>query len=126
MRASAAVVVAAYEQAAAVACEAVAVAVAGWRRRWGTAIGHRAEARHLLLGHLGNGVGLYRFGYYGSDRAYVGVMAQEVQAVMPNAVVRGRDGYLRVYYDKLGIKFQTYEQWIASGGRMPAAFPISH
>ena len=79
-----------------------------------------------LLGQLGNGVGLYRFGYYGSDRAYVGVMAQEVQAAVPNAVVRGRDGYLRVYYDKLGIKFQTYEQWIASGGRMPAAFPISH
>ena len=53
-------------------------------------------------------------------------MAQEVQAAVPNAVVRGRDGYLRVYYDKLGVKFQTYEQWIASGGLMPAAFLISH
>ena len=47
-------------------------------------------------------------------------MAQEVQAVMPAAVVRGPDGYLRVRYDKLGLDFQTYDQWIASGARIPA------
>ena len=80
----------------------------------------------VLLGHLGNGLGYYRFSYNGDDRAYVGVMAQEVQAVVPKAVVRGQDGYLRVYYDKLGVKFQTYEQWIASGARVPAAIPVSH
>ena len=34
-----------------------------------------------LLGDLGNGVGFYRFAYNGSDTAYVGVMAQEVQRV---------------------------------------------
>ena len=45
---------------------------------------------------------IYRFSYLGSDKAYVGVIAQEVQAVSPEAVTRGRDGYLRVYYDKLG------------------------
>jgi hypothetical protein len=55
----------------------------------------------------------------GNDRAYVGVLAQEVQATMPKAVVRDKDGYLRVFYDRLGIKFQTYEQWIASGARVP-------
>jgi Chaperone of endosialidase len=49
-----------------------------------------------LLGHLDNGLGFYRFSYNGSDRAYVGVIAQEVQAVMPSAVVRGRDGYLLI------------------------------
>jgi len=38
-------------------------------------------------------------------------------------VLRGRDGYLIVLYDKLGLRFQTYEQWIASGARMPAASP---
>jgi hypothetical protein len=37
-------------------------------------------------------------------------MAQEVQTVMPAAVLRGSDGYLRVFYDKLGLKFQTYDQ----------------
>jgi hypothetical protein len=53
-------------------------------------------------------------------------MAQEVQAVMPEAVVRGRDGYLRVYYNKLGVKFQSYEQWIASGARVPVGVPVTH
>ena len=79
-----------------------------------------------LLGHLANGLGFYRFSYNGSERAYVGVMAQEVQTVMPEAVTRGQDGYLRVFYDKLGVKFQTYEQWIASGARVPAAVRVSH
>ena len=51
-------------------------------------------------------------------------MAQEVQALVPEAVVRGRDGYLRVYYDKVGVKFQTYDQWIASGARVQAV--ITH
>lgn len=73
----------------------------------------------VLLGQLPHGIGFYRFSYNGSDRAYVGVIAQEVQAVMPNAVVRGRDGYLRVFYDRLGIKFETYKQWIVSGGHVP-------
>ena len=73
-----------------------------------------------------NGLGYYRFSYNGSDRAYVGVMAQEVQAVLPNAVMRGRDGYLRVDYDKIGVKFQTYEHWIASGAQPPVVAPMSH
>jgi len=66
-----------------------------------------------------SGLGLYRFSYKGSDVAYVGVMAQEVQAIMPEAVVRGRDGYLRVYYEKLGLRMQTWKQWQASGEKIP-------
>jgi hypothetical protein len=77
-----------------------------------------------LLGHLDNGLGFYRFSYNGSDKAYVVVMAQEVQTVMPAAVLRGSDGYLRVFYDKLGLKFQTYDQWIASGAHVPAGAPV--
>jgi hypothetical protein len=46
-------------------------------------------------------------------------LAQEVQDVMPEAVVRGWDGYLRVHYDQLGLRFQTYRQWIASGPHVP-------
>src|SRR5262245_44941379 len=41
----------------------------------------------------------------GSNTAYVGVMAQEVQTLRPAAVVRGRDGYLRVFYEQLGLTF---------------------
>ena len=72
-----------------------------------------------LLGHLGNGLGFYRFSYNGSDKAYVGVMAQEVQQVMPEAVVRGRNGYLRVYYDQLGVTFESYARWLGSGAQVP-------
>ncbi len=77
----------------------------------------------MLLGYLNDGLGYYRFSYNGSHKAYVGVMAQEVQFVMPEAVVRNSDGYLSVRYDKLGIKFETYRQWINSGARLPIAAP---
>ena len=30
---------------------------------------------------------------------------------MPDAVTRGSDGYLRVTYDKLGLKFRTYRKF---------------
>jgi len=49
-----------------------------------------------------------------SDTAYVGVMAQEVALVRSDAVVRGADGYLRVDYDALGLRFQTSDEWNAS------------
>jgi len=58
--------------------------------------------------------------YLGSSTAYVGVMAQEVESLKPEAVTRGSDGYLRVYYEKLGLKFRTYSDWLAGGARMPA------
>ena len=74
----------------------------------------------VLLGHLANGLGYYRFSYIGSHKAYVGVMAQEVERVMPDAVTRGSDGFLRVYYDRLGVKFRTYSDWLAGGARIPA------
>ncbi len=57
----------------------------------------------VLLGRLDDGLGYYRFVYNGGRTAYVGVMAQEVQAVMPEAVMRGADGYMRVSYDLLGF-----------------------
>ena len=74
-----------------------------------------------LLGRLDNGIGFYRFSYNGSDKAYVGVMAQEVQVVMPDAVTRDREGMLRVRYDMLGVPFQSYDRWIGSGARVPVA-----
>jgi hypothetical protein len=73
----------------------------------------------VLLGHLANGLGFYRFSYNGSDTAYVGVIAQEVEKVMPEAVTRGRDGYLRVFYDKLGLKLRLYRDWLADGAQIP-------
>jgi hypothetical protein len=75
---------------------------------------------------LENGLAFYRFVYDGEEKAYVGVMAQEVRIVMPEAVVRGRDGYCRMLYDKLGPQFQSYEHWLASGARIPVHMTPPH
>ncbi len=46
---------------------------------------------------------------------------------MPEAVLRAKDGYLRVEYDKIGVTFQSYDQWAASGGHITgAAAPTIH
>jgi len=60
---------------------------------------------------LSNGLHLYRFRYAWSDEQYVGVIAQEVQSVMPEAVTTGPDGFMRVNYQMLGIKLMTLRQW---------------
>jgi hypothetical protein len=66
------------------------------------------------LARLDNGIELYRFRYKGNDHtAYVGVMAQEVQEREPTAVWRDRDGYLVVNYNRLGLKFMTWDKWLA-------------
>ena len=97
----------------------------GGAYRGGARVGRRSDLRlkHdvTLLGYMPNGLGFYRFIYNGGSQAYVGVIAQEVRGVMPEAVFRGRDGYLRVDYDKIGVKFQTYDQWTTSGGQIPAS-----
>jgi hypothetical protein len=90
----------------------------GFRGGGGRGGGRRSDIRlkHdiVLLGRLHHGLGFYRFSYNGSNNAYVGVIAQEVQHVMPQAVTRGGDGYLRVFYEKLGLRFDTYDHWIRS------------
>ena len=75
----------------------------------------------VRLGQLDSGLGFYRFVYHGDRTAYVGVIAQEVERVRPEAVSRDREGYLRVRYDLLGLKFETYQQWLASGAQVPVA-----
>jgi hypothetical protein len=80
----------------------------------------------VLLGRLDDGLAYYRFVYNGGHIAYVGVMAQEVLTVMPEAVTRGGDGYMRVSYDQLGLPFETYQQWVAAGAHLPSVKPASH
>jgi hypothetical protein len=68
----------------------------------------------ILVGHLDDGLGLYRYRYLWSDTVYVGVMAQEVALIHPKAVVRGiLDDYLRVDYGRLGLKLMTLPEWKA-------------
>lgn len=73
----------------------------------------------MLLGWLDDGLGYYRFAYSGSEKAYVGVIAQEVSALRPDAVARDREGYLWVFYDQLGLRFRSYDDWLASGAKLP-------
>jgi hypothetical protein len=63
------------------------------------------------LATLASGLGLYRFRYLWSCVEHVGVMAQEVLEVMPEAVRTGADGFMRVEYRMLGLEMLTYDTW---------------
>jgi hypothetical protein len=77
----------------------------------------RLKTDIVPLARLDDGIRLYRFRYRGSNHtAYVGVLAQEVMAVVPDAVSLGRNGYLQVDYDRLGLKFMTWQTWLRHNG----------
>jgi len=69
------------------------------------------------LDRLENGIRLYRYRYKWSEQRFVGVMAQEVLDIVPDAVSLGADGYLRVDYEHLGITLMTWDQWVQKGQR---------
>ncbi len=54
---------------------------------------------------------LYSFKYLDDDMEYVGVMAQDVLKVCPDAVITGQDGFYRVDYAKLGLQMVTKAEW---------------
>ena len=63
----------------------------------------------VRVGEHPAGFGIYLFDYkpafrdaFGHDRQF-GVMAQEVEPIVPEAVTFGTDGYRRVDYARLGI-----------------------
>ena len=90
----------------------------GGRGGGGRGGGRRSDIRLkedvVPLVRLSNGLELYRFRYRGHDHtAYVGVMAQEVQKVQPSAVWHDHDGYLVVDYDRIGLQFMTWKEWLA-------------
>jgi hypothetical protein len=66
------------------------------------------------VGQLAGGISLYRYRYLWSDTIHVGVMAHEVAATRPEAVHRGRDGYLRVDYGRLGLRLRAWEEWVTA------------
>jgi len=98
----------------------------GWRRQRGgvslpppslMASDSRLKEAVVPLRQLANGVELYRFRYKGDTEVYVGVIAQQVARLMPTAVVRGDDGFLRVDYDRLGLRMMTWTEWMLSHAR---------
>jgi outer membrane immunogenic protein len=72
----------------------------------------------VLVGRRDDGLGIYSYRYLWSDTVYVGVMAQEVALVHPDAIVRGvLDDYLRVDYSRLGSRLMTLSEWEANSKR---------
>ena len=70
----------------------------------------------MLVGRRDDGLGIYSYRYLWSDTVYVGVMAQEVALIHPDAIVRSNlDDYLRVDYSRLGLKLMTLPEWDARG-----------
>jgi Chaperone of endosialidase len=84
----------------------------GWRR-WGWRRSDMQLKDNIVrVGTLDSGIGIYRFNYKDEDQtAYVGVLAQEVQKIMPSAVARASDGYLSVDYGRLGFRFMSWDEW---------------
>lgn len=65
----------------------------------------RAKEGIVRIGDHPLGFGLYLFSYASEPgRRHFGVMADEVAAVMPEAIVPRADGLLTVRYDLLGIR----------------------
>ena len=52
------------------------------------------------VGKLDNGLTVYCFNFKGSEVAQIGLIAQEVQKLIPEAVKEDEDGFLRVDYQK--------------------------
>lgn len=65
---------------------------------------------------LDNGLKVYGYRYKGDDRVFLGVMAKDLlkDRKFAHAVSKGKDGYYRVDYSKLGVK-------IANGDTMRQA-----
>lgn len=61
--------------------------------------------------HTSSRLPLYGFKYLDDDTEYVGVMAQDVLKVRPDAVSTGEDGFYRVNYSKLGLRMATRAEW---------------
>lgn len=59
----------------------------------------RAKTDIRRVGELHNGLTVYSYKYKGEDETQIGLMADEVERIHPEAVVVGADGLSRVRYD---------------------------
>mgnify|MGYP003136205990 CR=1 FL=1 len=58
------------------------------------------------IGESISGLGIYKFNYIGKAKQYIGAMADEVIKVVPQAVLRGNDGYYLVNYSLIDVTFK--------------------
>jgi hypothetical protein len=73
--------------------------------------GRRSDIRRkhdvVQLRRLDNGLGYYRFAYNGSEKAYVGVIAQQVRSIRPDAAFCRSRRLFRVSHERLGQPFRS-------------------
>lgn len=68
---------------------------AGWLAMLSDA---RLKENIVKIGQTPFGINVYEYNFIGNDKKETGVMAQEVEKVLPHAVVTGKDGFKRVFY----------------------------
>ena len=61
----------------------------------------RLKTSVVKIGALPSGISVYRFKFIGSDAEHIGVMADEVEKVIPEAVSKNEAGYYMVDYRKI-------------------------
>ena len=59
----------------------------------------------VKIGRSIAGHNIYKFNYKGDSRRYVGVIAEEIQQTVPEAVVTMPSGFLGVIYDLIDVNF---------------------
>jgi len=69
----------------------------------GTDSDRRLKNNIKLIGYSPSGLKIYNFSYVGDNKVYQGVMSDEIPQY---AVIKGDNGYDKVYYDKIDVEFK--------------------
>jgi outer membrane protein OmpA-like peptidoglycan-associated protein len=81
----------------------------------------RRLKRHIAkLGRSPDGHTIYSFQYVWGGPFYVGVMAQEIAPVVPEAILYDAEGFLMVDYDRIDVTPMLLEDWLRGRLRFAA------
>jgi hypothetical protein len=81
-------------------------ALGGWAQGGFKTSDRRVKENIIEVGTYSNGLPKYEFNYTGDPVRYRGVMAQDVEPLFPDAVIRTVDGVLAVNYRALGLEME--------------------
>jgi hypothetical protein len=88
----------------------VAIAVSGGSSGGTAAVSDaRLKTDIVQVGHSAFDLPLYQFRYIGGSQTFEGVMAQDVGAIAPDAVVPFAYGFMGVDYGALGIEMRAVD-----------------
>jgi len=92
--------------------QAAGSAIGGIASAFGAFSDIRLKTNIKFTGEIKNNLPIYSFEYidkrYGEGH-YIGVMAQDVEKLYPNAVYTNLNGYKQVDYDQINIKFERLQ-----------------